>query len=114
MANLTGEDRKKFLRERLEEQRHFLRKSIREFASGDLAEAVRMATAVRVLVYETGKSKPLLKQLNSNYLELEIRDRAPTKQPDPPPGARSIICDVCPREHEDYGQWGLFESGPRY
>jgi hypothetical protein len=40
--------------------------TIAEFAAGDLAEAVRMAVAMRVLVHETGSSKPLLKQLAGN------------------------------------------------
>ncbi len=40
MAKLTGEDQKKFLREKLEEQRHLLRKSIKEFATGDLTEGL--------------------------------------------------------------------------
>jgi hypothetical protein len=53
MAKLTGDDKKKFLGEKLEEQRHLLGKSIKEFASGDLAEAVRLAIAMRVLVHET-------------------------------------------------------------
>jgi len=84
MAKLTGEDQKKFLREKLEEQRHLLRKSIKEFAAGDLAEGVRIAIATRILVHETGNSKPLLKQLTSNYLELKILDRASRKEGPPP------------------------------
>jgi len=58
----------------LEEQRHLLRKSINDVAAGDLVEAVRIAAIIRVLVHETGSSKPLLKQLTSNYLELAILD----------------------------------------
>jgi hypothetical protein len=57
MAKFTGDDLKNFLRERLEEQRYLLGKSIKEFASGDLAEAVRMAISIRVLVHESGNSK---------------------------------------------------------
>jgi hypothetical protein len=91
MVRLTGEDQRKFLRERLEEQRHLLRKSIKEFTSGDLTEGVRIATAMRVLVHETGSSKPLLKQLTPNYLELRVPDRAPAKQEDAPPGTQRMV-----------------------
>jgi hypothetical protein len=80
MAKLTGEDRRKFLSEKLEEQRHLLRKSIAEFASGDLAEAVRLAIAMRVLVHETGSCKPLLGQLTGNYLQLKVLDNRPAKE----------------------------------
>jgi len=91
MAKLTGEDQKKFLREKLEEQRHLLRKSIKEFAKGDLAEAVRIAIGMRILVHETSSSKPLLKQLSTNYLELQILDRALAKEGPLPPGTQSIV-----------------------
>jgi hypothetical protein len=72
MAKLSPENQKKFLHEKLEEQRHLLRKSVDELANGDLAEGVRIATTVRVLVHESGSSKPLLKQLTPNYLELPV------------------------------------------
>ena len=75
MAKLSASERKKFLLRRLEEQRHLLKKSIEAMAAGDLLEALRVATSVRVLVHETGSSKPLLKQLTHNYLELPILDR---------------------------------------
>lgn len=91
MAKLTGEDKKKFLSEKLEEQRHLLDKSIKEFASGDLAEAVRLAIAMRVMVHETGGSKPLLGQLTPNYLQLKILDRKPMKEEKPPPGTQSAV-----------------------
>ena len=67
MAKLSGENKKQYLRERFEEQRLFLSKSIKEFVSGDLAEAVRIAITIRVLVHETGSSKSLLGQLTPNY-----------------------------------------------
>jgi len=84
MAKLTGEEKKKFLREKLEEQRHLLGKSIKEFTSGDLSEAVRIATIMRVLVHETGRCKPLLKEITPSYLELRILDHPPAKPPQPP------------------------------
>jgi hypothetical protein len=85
MAKLTGEERKKSLREKLEEQRHLLGKSVKEFASGDLPEAVRIATTVRVLVHETGRCKPLLKQITPSYLDLRILDHPPAMPAQPPP-----------------------------
>jgi|SRR5580704_7675158 hypothetical protein len=91
MAKLTGDEKKKFLREKLEEQRHLLGKSIREFASGDLAEGVRLAIAMRVLVHETGGSKPLLGQLTPNYLQLEVLDRKPPKEEKLPPGTHKAV-----------------------
>jgi hypothetical protein len=93
MAKLTGDDKKRFLSEKLKEQRHLLGKSIKEFASGDLAEAVRLAIAMRVLVYETGNSKPLLGQITSNYLQLEIPDRKPPRNGAEklPPGLQKAV-----------------------
>jgi hypothetical protein len=91
MAKLTWEERQKFLNERLVEQHHLLRKSIDEFASGDLAEAIRIATVIRVLAHETASSKPLLKQLTPNYLELKILDSKPTIPEKLPPGIQSAV-----------------------
>jgi hypothetical protein len=96
MAKLKGEEQKQFLRRRLEEQRHLLRKSIDELTTGDLAEAVRIGTAIRVLVHETANSKPLLKQLTPNYLQLEILDRVPTKEEAAPPGMRRMVVTSVP------------------
>jgi hypothetical protein len=50
----------------------FLRTSLRSFYAGDFAESVRIATIIRVLVHESGMSKPLLKQARPNGLELPI------------------------------------------
>lgn len=96
MAKLTGNDKKKFLRTKLEEQRGFLRKSIKEFASGDLAEAVRLAMTIRVLVHETGSCTPLLKQLTANYLQLEILDAKPEKEEKLPPGIKKATLMTVP------------------
>lgn len=90
MSKLEGDDKKKFLREKLEDQRHLLRKSIADFASGDLAEGARIAVAVRILVHETGAQTPLLKQLTPNYLQLAILDEKPPKQEVLPPGVKSV------------------------
>jgi hypothetical protein len=91
MARLTISDENKFLRERLEEQRHLLEKSIHGMASGDLSEGLRIATSIRVLVHETASSKPLLKQLTGNYLELEILDELPKKEETLPPGTTAVV-----------------------
>lgn len=81
----------RYLLERLGELRHLLRKSVADLCAGDLAEAVRIATAIRVMVHETGSSKPLLKQIVPNYLDLQIRDW-PDAKPEPgPPGTHAII-----------------------
>ena len=93
MAKLSGENKKQYLRERFEEQRLFLSKSIKEFVSGDLAEAVRIAITIRVLVHETGSSKSLLGQLTPNYLDLKILDRAPVREEthELPHGTQSVV-----------------------
>jgi hypothetical protein len=91
MAKLSAEEQKKFLRERLEEQRHLLRKSINELASGDLAEGLRIAVVIRVLAHETASSKPLLKQLTPNYLQLKILDHPDAKAENAPAGTQGIV-----------------------
>jgi len=50
----------------------FLRVSLGAFYSGNFAEAVRIATSLRVLVHESRTSKPLLAQAVPNGLELPI------------------------------------------
>jgi hypothetical protein len=57
---------------RLKEQMGFLHTSLRAFYAGNFAESVRIATVIRVLVHESGMSKPLLKQAKPNGLELPI------------------------------------------
>jgi hypothetical protein len=91
MAKLIGVEKKTFLLEKLEEQCHLLRKSVADFSSGDLTEAVRMAVAIRVLVHETGSQKPLLKQLDANYLQLVILDEKPKPKENLPPGVKSAV-----------------------
>jgi hypothetical protein len=60
---------------KLREQMQFLRNSLQTFYSGNFAESVRIATTIRVLVHETGRSKPLLKQATPNGLQLPILDQ---------------------------------------
>jgi hypothetical protein len=59
---------------KLREQMDFLRTSLRAFYEGRFAESVRIATIIRVLVYESGKCKPLLTQVQSNGLDLQIKE----------------------------------------
>ena len=63
--------------EKVKEQHGFLKRSVASFLEGHSAEALRIATAIRVLVHETGRSKPLLKQLTQNYLEITILGHPP-------------------------------------
>lgn len=51
------------LQEYLREQVGFLRKNGAAFDGGDVAEAKQMATTIRTLVHEFGRSKSLLRQL---------------------------------------------------
>jgi hypothetical protein len=91
MSSLKGNDKKRYLLERLGELRHLLRKSVADLCAGDLAEALRIATTIRVMVHETGSSKPLLKQIVPNYLDLKIQDW-PDAKPEPgPPGTHAVI-----------------------
>ena len=82
MGKLSTLERKKFVYDKLEEQRHLLRKSVEEIIAGDFAEAVRVATTIRVLIHETGSSKALLKRLDQSYLQFEILDRDETPPPE--------------------------------
>src|SRR5260370_7072094 len=66
---------------KLKEQMQFLRTSLRPFYEGEFAESVRIATIIRVLVHETGRSKPLLNQARPNGLDLPILDQA-SERPD--------------------------------
>jgi hypothetical protein len=84
MAKLTSSERQVLLKVKLDEQRHLLRKSIDGLAVGDLAEALRVSTILRILMHESGSTKPLLKQLATDYLNLEILDT-------PPPSAGAIF-----------------------
>lgn len=91
MAKLTTLERKGLLRSKLEEQRHLLRKSIDDMAAGDLAEALRISTILRVLMHETGNSAPLLKQLTPNYMGLPVPDEPPPVEEELPPGVHKAV-----------------------
>jgi|SRR5580692_10374095 hypothetical protein len=90
MPKLVATDAKRFLLERLQEQYHLLKKSVDEIKRGDLAEGIRIATAVRVLVHESGSSKPLLKQVTKDYLQLEILD-SPPRSPSVPGRVMMVV-----------------------
>lgn len=62
---------------KLREQADFLLASAHRFYDeGVFAESMRIATHIRTLVHETGNSKPLLKEVQSNGLDLSILDHA--------------------------------------
>jgi hypothetical protein len=92
---MTGEERKQFFAKRLEEQRHLLRSAVTAMGAGDLTQALHVATIIRTVVHETGASKPLLKYLHANYLELRIPDRIMEPPKDHGGGVRSITF-TCP------------------
>ena len=51
-----------------------------------------MAATLRVLVHESSSSKPLLKQLASNYLELEVLDhKGPGHDEELPVGTQAAV-----------------------
>src|SRR5258708_29720430 len=66
----------------LKEQMDLLRTSLRAFYEGQFAESLRIATTIRVLVHETGMSKPLLKQARPDGLDLQILEHADEAKPD--------------------------------
>jgi hypothetical protein len=95
VAKMSAEERKKFFLAKLEEQRHLLKTAIDGMAAGDLTQALHVAALIRVLVHETGASKPLLGNLRNNYLELPILDRIPEAAPSAPPGVQ-VVTFFCP------------------
>lgn len=92
---MSTDERKAFYRNALNEQRHLLKTAIQGMAAGDLAQALHVATTIRVLVHETGASKPLLKHLDGNYLEMPILERTPETASATPPGVKAITY-YCP------------------
>lgn len=59
---------------RLKEQMEFLHTSLRGFYAGDFAESVRIATVIRVLVHESGMSKP-----SGDLVSPRVQQRTPRK-----------------------------------
>ena len=68
--------------DKLREQMDFLLTSLSAFYEGQFAESVRIATIVRVLVYESGMCKPLLTQARPDGLDLQILEHADEAKPD--------------------------------
>jgi hypothetical protein len=68
VGKMSFVERRKFHRGALEDQRHLLKTAIDGMAAGDLTQALHVATSIRVLVHETGRSKPLLKEFYNNFL----------------------------------------------
>jgi hypothetical protein len=65
----------------LREQMDLLQNSLHAFYRGNFAESLRIATIIRVLVHETGNSKPLLKQARPDGLDLEIPEQVAEARP---------------------------------
>jgi hypothetical protein len=65
----------------LREQMDLLRTSVRAFYEGNFAESLRIATTIRILVHETGMSKPLLTQARPDGLDLQIKDNIAKTEP---------------------------------
>jgi hypothetical protein len=100
------------LQEKLAEQLGFLKSSLRRFTEGHPEEALRVATAIRVLVHETNLSNPLLGQIDANYLNLSIRDR-PAPRPSRPGGIILFYIGVGVQLSADKGAQPIIESaGP--
>jgi hypothetical protein len=91
MAKMNNLERKQFLLKALSEQQHLLRTAIACMGTGDLTQALRVATSIRVLVHETGNSKPLLKSVHHNYIGLPILDRVIERPPDLRPGVQAMV-----------------------
>ena len=94
-ANLSKEDKRKLLLDNLEDHRHLLHSAIKAMTEGDLRQALSIAVSIRTLIHETGRTKPLLKSLKPNYLDLPIMD-LPTRPTHGvhPGGVRSITFNL--------------------
>ena len=73
---MTTSERRAFYLRSLEDQRHLLRNALSAMGNGDLIAALNVAICLRVLVHETTRCIPLLRQLRPNYLDLRIRTMA--------------------------------------
>lgn len=74
MAKMSTADRRKFFLIRLEDHRQILRDAIGAMTEGKLSAALTIATTIRTLVHETGRTVPLLKSIQHHYLALTIRE----------------------------------------
>lgn len=64
-------------------------------ADGDIAQALHVAIAIRVLVHKTWSQKPVLRFLRSDYFDLQIMERL-EEPPEAPPGqhATTFYCPI--------------------
>lgn len=92
---MSSANRRQYLFEKLGEQRHLLHTALAGMSAGDLTQALHVATIIRTLIHETGASKPLLKYIKPNYLELPILDRVIETPKDVPPGMMAVVF-YCP------------------
>jgi len=72
VIRMTNEERRNAYLKGLEEHRHLLRTAVTGMEKGDLTQALPLAVSIRVLVHETPRNKPLLKQLRPGFLDLPI------------------------------------------
>jgi hypothetical protein len=108
MAKMDPDDRKKYFLKKLEELRHLLRTAIVGMSDGDLVQALHVAAIIRTLVHEGG-TKPLLKHIDANYLELPILDRVLEPPKDHGGGVKSITftCPISAKISSPAGTVGL-------
>jgi len=91
-AQLSPEEKRARLHASLEDHRHLIADAVKAMTKGNLVPALTIATSLRVLIHETGMSKPLLKSLRPNYLDLELLDDdIPRDDPPPTPGAVKVV-----------------------
>ena len=67
------------LRQHLKDQINFINKSSREFDNGDISEAKRIATHIRVLVHDTKNSASILKILGEKEIILYLDSSLPNR-----------------------------------
>jgi hypothetical protein len=91
LNSVTTKDRRARTREKLDEQRHLLRNAVGRMSAGDLAEALQIATILRVLIHESRHSIPLLKQLVPNYLDLTIFGQRSSVEENLNPGVQRVM-----------------------
>ena len=63
------------LKEHIVEQKGLLENAVSRFYAGDMVESLNIATRIRIFVHESHSSVPLLKQIDRDYLKLQILDK---------------------------------------
>jgi hypothetical protein len=90
MAQLSTAERKVYYLEALEQHQQLLKSAVEQMAKGNLVHALPIATSIRALLHETGRSIPLLKRLRTGYLSLPIFTAATPKSQPTPPNVRAV------------------------